>query len=176
MNKTLQNVTEFHETFGVPIGAKPMVPSIARIKLRLSLILEELTELAQASGAEKEFMDMLNDKLQRYQPSKPTSDPVEVIDALCDLQVVLNGSIIEYGFQKVFDEAFSEVHQSNMSKACPTEVEGRDSIQKYTEEGLEVILEPVNGKFVLYRKSDHKVMKNVNWTPPSLEKYVRRST
>lgn len=172
MNQTLKDVAEFHQTFGVPSSEKPTVPSMDRIKLRLTLILEELHELAQASAAETEFIDMLDQKVKEFQPGNSIPDPVEVIDALCDLQVVLNGSIIEYGFHDVFDDAFEEVHQSNMSKACQTEEEGRASIQKYKEEGVSVIMEPVNGKFILYRSQDHKVMKNVNWTPPSLEKYI----
>ncbi len=172
MNQTLKDVAEFHRTFGVPVGNKPTVPSMGRIKLRLTLILEELHELAEASGAEAEFMAILDQKVKAYQPSIPRPDTVEVIDALCDLQVVLNGSIIEYGFQDVFDEAFEDVHQSNMSKACRTKGEGQQSIQRYEEEGVPVIMEPVNGKFILYRSHDHKVMKNVNWRPPSLTKYV----
>ena len=173
MNQTLKDVTEFHRTFGVPIGENPSVPSVDRIKLRLTLILEELHELAQASGAEAEFIDMLDQKVKEYQPQNTKPDPVEVIDALCDLQVVLNGSIIEYGFQDVFDQAFEEVHQSNMSKACLTEEEGRISIENYKEQGVAVILEPVNGKFILYRSHDYKVMKNVNWRPPVLTKYAQ---
>ena len=172
MNQTLKDVSEFHRTFGVPVGQKPNVPPMDRIKLRLTLILEELHELAQASGAESEFIDMLDQKVKGYNPVDIEPDPVEVIDALCDLQVVLNGSIIEYGFQHGFDEAFSEVHQSNMSKACGTEEEGRKSIEKYKEEGVPVIMEPVNGKYILYRSNDHKVMKNINWRPPSLTKYT----
>ena len=173
MKQTLKDVTEFHRTFGVPVGHEPNVPPIDRIKLRLTLILEELHELAQASGAEAEFIEMMDRKVKEYTPADVEPDPVEVIDALCDLQVVLNGSIIEYGFQHEFDEAFEEVHQSNMSKACDTEEEGRKSIEKYKEEGVPVILEPVNGKFILYRTPDYKVMKNVNWRAPSLIKYTQ---
>jgi len=174
MNQTLKNVEEFHLTFGAPVLEKPMIPDMARIKLRLTLILEELAELAQASGAESVFMDLLNQKLEKYLPQPEQQDPVEVVDALCDLQVVLNGTILEFGLQNNFDEAFEEVHRSNMSKSCETEEEGSLSTEKYKIEGIPVQLEMINGRHVIYRKSDHKILKGVNFTPPDLEKYFNQ--
>ena len=42
----------------------------------------------------------------------------EVADAPCDLQYVLAGAILEFGMGAKFRALFSEVHCSNMSKAC----------------------------------------------------------
>ena len=63
--------------------------------LRLQLIQEELAELARG---------MCN------------GDPVECLDALVDLRYVCDGGVLILGLQDVFEEAFDEVHRSNMSK------------------------------------------------------------
>jgi predicted HAD superfamily Cof-like phosphohydrolase len=44
---------------------------------------------------------------------------VEIADALCDLQYVLSGAILEFGFGGKFKSLFEEVHRSNMSKVVP---------------------------------------------------------
>lgn len=109
MNKSLQQVKEFHELFDVPVLNKPELPE-ERFELRLNLIEEEFRELKEALYA---------------------NDPVEVIDALADLKYVLNGAIIEFGMQDVFDEAFDRVHESNMSKACKSVMEAIDTMEHY---------------------------------------------
>lgn len=63
MNKTLVEVSEFHKTFDHPVKEIPGIPSDNRVELRLSLILEELTELAEESGNYQKFADMLKNKV-----------------------------------------------------------------------------------------------------------------
>ncbi len=172
MNKTLESVSEFHKTFGAPVIEQPQIPSEDRVKLRLALILEELSELAEASGAAGLFNQMMKDKVASFEDKPESKDPVEALDALCDLQVVLNGSTLEYGLHHQFDEAFDEVHRSNMSKACENESEGMASMQKYEEEGIPTVLEKVNGKFVIYRAADHKILKGVKYFKPDISKYL----
>ena len=41
---------------------------------------------------------------------------LEVLDALCDMQYILIGTVLELGLQEVFEDAFAEVHRSNMTK------------------------------------------------------------
>lgn len=94
---SLNQVAEFHRTFNAPILDTPQIPSAERCKLRVALLQEELNELQQAID---------ND------------DIVEVADALCDLQYVLSGAVLEFGLGEKFVELFNEVQRSNMSKAC----------------------------------------------------------
>jgi len=173
MNKTLESVQEFHQTFGAPVVDQPQIPPMNRIKLRLSLLLEELHELAHASGAENEFMEMMQEKIDQRPKNSLPADQVEALDAFCDLQVVLNGAIIEYGLQHTFDDAFDEVHRSNMSKACESLEQGQISQEKYEKEGVETTLEEVNGRTVVYRASDHKILKGVNYSPPNLGPFIQ---
>ena len=73
---SLNQVAEFHTTFKHPIVAIPAIPSKERAQLRIELLSEELKELQQA----------VND-----------NDLVEIADALCDLQYVLAGAVLEFG-------------------------------------------------------------------------------
>jgi predicted Zn-dependent protease len=68
---SLNQVAQFHQTFGAPILAEPTIPSKERCGLRVSLLAEELDELKEAIAA---------------------NDLVEIADALCDLQYVLSGA------------------------------------------------------------------------------------
>src|SRR5258707_6005474 len=107
---SLNLVADFHTTFKHPILAKPTIPSEERCKLRVALIAEELRELEQA----------IKDK-----------DITEVADALCDIQYVLSGAILEFGLGEKFKPLFEEVQRSNMSKACKTEKEAIETVAFY---------------------------------------------
>lgn len=160
INKTLKQVEDFHDTFAVPVLESPTIPSEERCELRLDLLYEELGELR----------DAIRDK-----------NIVEIADALCDLQYVLNGTILEFGMKESFEELFNDVHDSNMSKSCETEKQAKETVDLYTEKGVESYYErsneTVNGfvKYNVYRKSDDKVLKNKYYRPanlkPILDKY-----
>jgi predicted HAD superfamily Cof-like phosphohydrolase len=47
-NTYIEKVSEFHQTFNAPILSSPQVPSDDRCELRISLLQEELNELAEA--------------------------------------------------------------------------------------------------------------------------------
>ena len=93
----LNQVAAFHKLFKHPVLDKPQIPSKERCELRVELLSEELKELQEAIKA---------------------NDLVEVADALCDLQYVLSGAVLEFGLGEKFVELFDEVQRSNMSKAC----------------------------------------------------------
>ena len=105
---SLNQVAEFHSLFKHPILTTPTIPSEERCKLRVELLAEELKELQQA----------IDDK-----------DIVEIADALCDLQYVLSGAILEFGLGEKFKDLFDEVHRSNMSKVW------EDGTVRYREDG-----------------------------------------
>jgi len=91
----LNQVAEFHKTFKHPIEPEPIIPAPARCQLRVDLIAEELKELQQAIADQ---------------------DMVEIADALCDIQYVLSGAVLEFGLGEKFTTLFDEVQRSNMSK------------------------------------------------------------
>lgn len=147
--KALRDVAEFHKTFNLPILEEPVIPSPERWALRLSLIEEELQELREA---------IENDDL------------VEVADAFCDIQYVLSGAILEFGLGNKFDDLFSEVQRSNMSKACKTMEEAEATQRKYKEEqGVDSYVKQIGEDFLVYRQSDSKVLKSVAYSPADIK-------
>ena len=152
MSNYLQSVSEFHKTFNAPILESPQIPSKERCELRVALLQEQLNELKQA----------IED-----------NDLVEIADALADLQYVLSGAILEFGLKEKFNTLFDEVQRSNMSKACTSQQEALATLSHYKQkDGTEGRYEEVNGKYIVYRKVDNKVLKSVGYSPASLEDII----
>ena len=150
----LNQVAEFHKTFNVPILETPQIPSEQRCQLRVDLLQEELDELAQS----------IKDK-----------DLVEIADALCDIQYVLSGAVLEFGLGENFVDLFNEVQRSNMSKACNTQQEAIMTLSHYKKkDGTEGYYKEVNGKWLVYRTSDDKVLKSINYSPADLIYQLKR--
>ncbi|KMQ72693.1 pyrophosphohydrolase domain-containing protein [Chryseobacterium koreense] len=149
----LNQVAEFHKTFNAPILESPQIPSKARCELRVSLLQEELNELKQAIADE---------------------DMVEIADALCDLQYVLSGAVLEFGLGEKFVDLFNEVQRSNMSKACSNQSEADETVAFYREKGVEAFSEVSGKKINVHRKSDHKVLKNKYYSPADLKSILEK--
>lgn len=145
----LNQVADFHRTFKHPILDNPQIPGEARCELRVSLIAEELDELREA----------IEDK-----------DIVEVADALCDIQYVLSGAVLEFGLGDKFADLFNEVQRSNMSKACLNEEEAKATVQHYMEkDGTRAYYKEKDGKYLVYREGDNKTLKSINYSPADLK-------
>ena len=160
----LEQVSEFHRLFQHPILTNPQIPNEQRCALRKSLLQEELAELCEAIDKK---------------------DIVGVADALCDLQYVLAGAVLEFGMKDAFPKMFAEVQRSNMSKACDTEQEAKDTIQFYQNDQAdrkkrlqlpdpidEMHYEERGGKFFVYRTHDMKTLKSINYSPADLKKIL----
>jgi len=152
----LNDVAKFHDTFSLPIEEKPLIPNSKRCELRVSLLQEELNELKEA----------IED-----------NDLVEVADALCDLQYVLSGAILEFGLAAEFKTLFDEVQRSNMSKTCKTMEEALATQQYYLENrGTTSFIEKKDGEYLVYRNGDKKVLKSVKYSPADLKSIIKRAT
>ena len=107
----IEKVREFHEKFGQKVDfiqsatdERALTKEEAEtITLRRNLIMEEFQELMEAP-----FLD-------------------EVMKEACDLLYVVLGMFVEFGWDA--EEAFSRVHESNMSKL------GEDGKPIYREDG-----------------------------------------
>ena len=146
---SLNQVAEFHKTFKHPIQLTPTIPSKQRCDLRVSLLLEEMKELQEA----------IKD-----------NDLVEVADALCDIQYVLAGAILEFGLGDKFKQLFDEVHRSNMSKACKSAEEANKTIEHYKmKEQSDAYWKEEESLFLVFREADNKTLKSVNYSPADLK-------
>ena len=126
MNPIVASLLEFNQAFDIPKLDSPDIGSEELIELRIKLLREEVEEYAEAARA---------------------GDLVEVLDALADIGYILAGTILNHGMQNIYDDAFDEVHRSNMAKL-------------------------VDGKVL--RREDGKVMKPQGWTPPQLAQFVTK--
>lgn len=125
---TLEQVHEFHTIYGAAIKGSPDISDKDLNDFRVRLLQEELDELKEALA---------------------DGDIVETLDALTDLQYVLDGAFLSLGLHPVKETAFAEVHRSNMSKL------GAD------------------GKPIL-RESDGKVLKGPNYFKPDLSQFITK--
>lgn len=123
---TLDQVEEFHKTYGLPVLGTPDISNEKTNELRVNLLAEELDELKEA--------------LEQ-------GDTVETLDALIDLQYVLDGAFLSLGMAHLKTSAFNEVHRSNMSKL------GADG-------------KPIR------RESDGKVLKGPSYFKPDIAQFL----
>jgi predicted HAD superfamily Cof-like phosphohydrolase len=151
---SLNQVAEFHNTFGAPVLPHPTIPHETRCSLRVKLLEEELEELKKAIA---------------------DNDMVEIADALCDLQYVLSGAILEFGLGSKFVDLFNEVQRSNMSKACQSLEEAEQTVAHYlAKDGTEAEIKEENGVFKVYRISDNKVLKSIAYSPAQLKDILHK--
>ena len=148
----IDEVEEFNKTFGKPVNYEPTIPE------------------------RKEWMfvyDFIREELEEYKEACEKGDIVEILDALCDITYVslANGALL-HGLKNKILPAYAEVQASNMSKACQTE---EDAITTTKSEALrigeETYYEQVGDKWVIYRKSDKKVLKSLKYFRPNLKQF-----
>lgn len=150
----LNQVGEFHKIFKQPIVDIPTIPNEKRSVLRVRLISEELKELEEAIR---------------------NNDLVEVADALCDIQYVLSGAILEFGMGAKFVELFNEVQRSNMSKFCKTMEEAKTTVKHYKEnKNTNSYIKEADGLFLVYRTKDGKILKSINYSPVDLKSILEK--
>lgn len=154
--KALNDVSQFHEIFDLPVLPSPEIPSEKRCALRVNLLEEELGELKEAIA-------------QR--------DMTEIADALCDIQYVLSGAILEFGLADRFAELFAEVQRSNMSKTCKSLKQAELTQVHYTDkDGTESKIVQRGDEYIVYRIPDGKVLKSVEYSPADLSRILKANT
>jgi predicted HAD superfamily Cof-like phosphohydrolase len=149
----VDEVEHFNETFGKPNNYEPTIPE----------------------KKEWQFVyDFIQEELEEYREACERGDIVEVLDALCDITYVSlgNGTML-HGLKDKIWPAYQEVQASNMSKACKTEEEAIQTVsQRSKEQGEACHFEKVaEGRYIVYRSRDRKVMKSINYFSPDLSKF-----
>jgi len=150
----VSEVEEFNAVMGKPNNYTPVIPD------------------------EKEWMFVYNfvlEELEEYKHACETGNIVEVLDALCDITYVSlgNGAML-HGLKDKIWPAYQEVQASNLSKACISEEEAQETIRVRTQEQKTAChYEKVGKYYIVYRSSDRKVMKNVNYFRPDLTQFFK---
>ena len=172
----LESIIEFQKAGGhtVAYSTDNHIPSVKDRELRLSLIFEELSELADAYGMNKVFTDMCEEHLHLTAEIENTFEfnKVEALDALCDLSVVFNGGFAVSGFTDIAQEAYDETMRSNMSKFCYSLDEALATVAG--KEDWTYRVTNINGRdvYVFLRKSDGKILKGKSFFIPDYSKLL----
>ena len=146
----VNEVEIFNATFGKPNNYEVTIPEKKEWQFVYDFILEELEE---------------------YREACERGDIVEVLDALCDITYVsLGNGVMLHGLKDKIWPAYQEVQASNMSKTCSTEEEAIQSVsQRSKEQGEACHFEKIKeGRYIVYRTRDRKVMKSINYFRPDL--------
>ena len=173
MNKIFQQLADF----SVGLHKSNYVPFISEVEEFNTLMGKgdsNRNEPNIPSRNEWEFVyNFILEELEEYRAACEAGDIVEVADALGDIQYVLCNGILLHGFKTRFIDIYDEIQSSNLSKICTTEEEAI-ATTKYRSEskGYDCHYEPVGDKFVVYRSSDRKVQKSINFFPPDLKKFI----
>jgi predicted HAD superfamily Cof-like phosphohydrolase len=149
----VNEVETFNATFGKPNNYEPTIPEKKEWQFVYDFILEELEE---------------------YRTACENGDIVEVLDALCDITYVsLGNGVMLHGLKDKIWPAYQEVQASNMSKACKTEEEAKETVAVRSEAyGEECHYEKVGDLYIVYRTRDRKVMKSINYFRPKLKQFI----
>ena len=76
--------------------------------------------------------------------------------------------------ENIFNEAFNEVHKSNMSKLCTTYQETLDTMNYYAKEkNIESSFIKINeNQYRVFRLSDNKTLKSINYKKVNLKQFL----
>jgi predicted HAD superfamily Cof-like phosphohydrolase len=91
----------------------------------------------------------------------------ECVIAMRRLQRSIDDKIHSFGFDGIFDEAFQEVHRSNMTKVCASEEQARNDCDAKEAEGIPCYYEHIGDYWVLKNKETSKVVKASTWRVPN---------
>lgn len=158
MQTYFQKVVDFNRQFGV-IDSENLTPKSdilatdpVTVEFCLKLIREENKELEQAVK---------------------DNNFVEVIDAIGDSIYVLLGMSARLGVN--MDDAFSLIHENNMSKLCKTEEEAQRSVAYYVENKDKLGYDTPsyrkavdNVHWIVFNESTKKILKSIEWKPVDL--------
>lgn len=127
--KSTKLVSEFNKAFNFPTRQIEEIEPLESRQLRIKLLFEELEELAQAGDVSKTFYELCNELTDKIDDIIYSSgeehyiikdgnnvDKLEELDAIIDIQYLLEGKKLSSGLHEVCDEAFELVHGNNMDK------------------------------------------------------------
>ena len=151
----VNEVEIFNATFGKPNNYAPTIPEKKETDFVYDFCIEEITE---------------------YQEACQNGDIVEILDAICDIAyVTLGNATMLHGLKDKIWPAYQEVQASNMSKSCKTEEEARETVAvRSKEKNHKCHYKKVGDRWVVYRSSDNKVMKSINYFRPDLKQFFTK--
>jgi predicted HAD superfamily Cof-like phosphohydrolase len=161
-------VKEFMKVFGQDCPDIPTIPDINTRILRVKLLLEEVLELAEASGVE--IIDTFNapldtssiktNKIKFKEIENSATSLVGVADAIADISYVNYGAANAYGIN--IEPIEEEVHRSNMTKLFSL-----DEISKLDQNNFKIT--KISDNQFLVKALDGKVQKSPSYSSANID-------
>lgn len=165
MNANLTKVKEFHEKHGFPVNTVPTIPHAedptieSASSYKLQEVADTLAGIAKtlengtfdgrpaAEGFDDRLLraHLLIEELGEFCQALADYNFVGALDGLADIEYVTHGSALTFGLP--LQEAFDEVHKSNMTKAVKAggdkDVRCRKKGDTYVAPDIEGVLDGV---------------------------------
>ena len=121
-------------------------------------------------------INFIQEELDELKEAVEEKNIVEIFDALLDITYVgLGNGALVFGLKDKMLDGYAEVQASNMSKICQTIEEAEETVKVRSEQqGEPCHYKENNGKYVVYRSSDDKVMKSINYFKPDLTQFFTK--
>lgn len=118
-------------------------------------------------------INFIQEELDELREAVEQENIQEILDAILDITYVgLGNGAMVFGLKDKIWEAYQEVQASNLSKICTTLEEAKETVKVRSEQqGEPCHYEEVGKNYVVYRTSDKKVMKSINYFRPDLSKF-----
>jgi NTP pyrophosphatase (non-canonical NTP hydrolase) len=118
-------------------------------------------------------INFIQEELDELREAVEQENIQEILDAILDITYVgLGNGAMVFGLKDKIWEAYQEVQASNLSKICTTLEEAEETVKVRSEQqGEPCHYEEVGSNYVVYRTSDKKVMKSINYFRPDLSKF-----
>jgi NTP pyrophosphatase (non-canonical NTP hydrolase) len=118
-------------------------------------------------------INFIQEELDELREAVEQENIQEILDAILDITYVgLGNGALVFGLKNKIWEAYQEVQASNLSKICTTLEEAEETVKIRSEQqGEPCHYEEVGSNYVVYRTSDKKVMKSINYFRPDLSKF-----
>jgi len=146
----IDKIKHWRSCFGLPNRTTPQIPDEEDQTLAVKLIQEEASELIDAIWPD----DMSGSKLD------------QIADAIGDLYFVVTQAAMIHGLDP--EMLVDRVYTSNMSKLCDNEADAKISVLEYKLKDVPTYYEELpDGKFIIKRTSDGKVLKGCHFKEPN---------
>lgn len=137
-------IRDWRKKFQLPVREKFTFPSNQEFSLNVDLINEELDELKEA------FLK---------------KDKIGVLDALGDLEFVLEQMNCSFGVR--MENIVPIIYVSNMSKGCYTKEGAELSVEEYAKKGINANYVKMDEDWYLIFREDGKLLKGINFLEPN---------
>lgn len=152
------------------------IDEVKKWSLKAGLLVNNEFTLNVSHVDKKLAVDLIKEELEELIEAIDNNDKEEVVDALNDLQWVLDRAKLTFGLDK---SSFKELIKSNNTKLCNSIHEAEISQELYANglhpnkmgRHIDTIIEKNNGFYILKNKNG-KMLKSKNFIDCSYERYI----